>query len=208
MEHIVKTQTGYDLFSPKGGVCLSLTEEGGRLFYALKQEGRAKFPKSALGITIGKDEAAGTNYSTGNRLGEVAKEEITGREFTVFGRQEKRVENSVRYTVEVANAACAYAFEENGTTFCAIERAYREGKCSFLKPISCHLYPIRVGEYGPYRALNYDRWDVCKVAVLKGQKENLPLYKFLKEPLIRRFGEDWYAELELVAEELANQGMI
>ena len=78
----------------------------------------------------------------------------------------------------------------------------------FYKPISCHLYPIRVGNYGPYQALNYDRWDVCKVAVLKGKKENLPIYKFLKEPLIRRFGEDWYAELELVAGELESQGII
>ena len=108
----------------------------------------------------------------------------------------------------IDNAACAYSFEENGVVFCAIERAYRQGRVPFYKPVSCHLYPIRVGEYGPYRALNYDRWDVCKMAVLKGQKENLPIYKFLKEPLIRRFGEDWYAELELVAEELANQGII
>ena len=108
----------------------------------------------------------------------------------------------------IGDADCAYAFRENGVTYCAIERAWFEGKTPFRKPISCHLYPIRVGEYGPYRALNYDRWDVCKMAVLKGQKENLPIYKFLKEPLIRRFGEDWYAELELVAEELSNQGII
>ena len=99
-------------------------------------------------------------------------------------------------------------YDERGCCYCAIERAYRQGRVSFYKPVSCHLYPIRVGEYGPYRALNYDRWDVCKMAVLKGKKENLPIYKFLKEPLIRRFGEDWYAELELVAEELANQGII
>ena len=99
-------------------------------------------------------------------------------------------------------------YDERGCCYCAIERAYRQGRVPFYKPVSCHLYPIRVGEYGPYRALNYDRWDVCKMAVLKGQKENLPIYKFLKEPLIRRFGEDWYAELELVAEELANQGII
>ena len=108
----------------------------------------------------------------------------------------------------VNDAECAYSYNEGGVTLCAIEKAYLAGECSWRKPISCHLYPIRVGEYGPYRALNYDRWDVCKMAVLKGQKENLPIYKFLKEPLIRRFGEDWYAELELVAEELANQGII
>ena len=99
-------------------------------------------------------------------------------------------------------------YDEKGCCYCAIERAYRQGRVPFYKPVSCHLYPIRVGEYGPYRALNYDRWDVCKMAVLKGQKENLPIYKFLREPLIRRFGEDWYAELELVAEELNSQGII
>ena len=71
-----------------------------------------------------------------------------------------------------------------------------------------HLYPIRVGNYGVYKAVNYNRWDVCKAAVLLGQKENLPVYKFLKEPLIRKFGENWYAELELVAEELQKQKML
>lgn len=111
MEHIVKTQNGYDLFSPKGSVCVSLTEEGGRLFYALKENGRAKFGRSALGITIGKTENTGVDYSAGNRLGAVAEEETENREFTVYGRQEKRVENSVCYTVAVENEACAYALQ-------------------------------------------------------------------------------------------------
>ena len=74
--------------------------------------------------------------------------------------------------------------------------------------VSCHLYPIRVGNYGLYKAVNYHRWDVCKAAILLGQKENLPVYKFLKEPLIRKFGEDWYAELELVVEEMKKQGIL
>ena len=78
----------------------------------------------------------------------------------------------------------------------------------FYKPISCHLYPIRVSDYGPYKALNYHRWDVCKAAVLLGKKENLPVYKFLKEPLIRKFGSDWYEELENVAKELEAQHLI
>ena len=90
----------------------------------------------------------------------------------------------------------------------AIEKAYRAGKVDFCKPVSCALYPIRVGDYGPYKAVNYHRWDVCKAAVLLGKKENLPVYKFLKEPLIRKFGEDWYAELEIAAEELKNRGLI
>ena len=99
-------------------------------------------------------------------------------------------------------------YDEKGGCFCAIEKAYREGRCQFYKPVSCHLYPVRVGDYGPYKAVNYHRWDVCKAAVLLGQKENLPLYRFLKEPLIRKFGEAWYEELEKVAEELKEQGYL
>ena len=121
MEHIVKTQNGYDLFSPKGSVCVSLTEEGGRLFYALQENGRAKLEKPPLGITIGKTEAAGVDYSAGNRLGAVTKEETANREFTIYGRQEKRVENSVCYTITVENAACAYELQvkvfEDGAAF-------------------------------------------------------------------------------------------
>ncbi len=99
-------------------------------------------------------------------------------------------------------------YDEKGCCFCAIEKAFREGKCDFYKPVSCHLYPIRIDNCGPFKAVNYHRWDVCKAAVLLGKKENLPIYKFLKEPLIRKFGKDWYAELELVAEELDKQHML
>ncbi|MBP3290203.1 MAG: DUF3109 family protein [Alistipes sp.] len=105
----------------------------------------------------------------------------------------------------VDNAACAFAFEENGTTFCAIERAYREGKCTFLKPISCHLYPIRVKQFrnGSY-GLNYHRWTVCRDAVECGKKLGVPVYKALKEPIIRRFGEEFYKALEC-AEQLIKE---
>ena len=75
-------------------------------------------------------------------------------------------------------------------------------------PVSCHLYPIRVGNYGPYQAVNYHRWDVCKAAVLLGKKENVPVYRFLKEPLIRKFGKEWYDELEIAVKELQDRGMI
>ena len=91
---------------------------------------------------------------------------------------------------------------------CPIEKAFRAGKTDLYKPISCHLYPIRIGDYGPYKAVNYHRWNVCKAAVLLGQKENLPVYKFLKEPLVRKFGEEWYKELEIAAEELQRRGMM
>ena len=99
-------------------------------------------------------------------------------------------------------------YDEKGCCYCAIEKAYRDGKVDFYKPVSCHLYPIRVGNYGPYKAVNYHRWDICKAAVILGQKENVPVYKFLKEPLIRKFGEAWYNEMESVAEELRKSNHI
>ena len=107
----------------------------------------------------------------------------------------------------VDNAACAYAFEEDGVTFCAIERAYREGRCSFLKPISCHLYPIRVKQFrnGSY-GLNYHRWAVCSSARECGKKLGVPVYKALREPIVRRFGEEFYRSLEC-AEELMKEEM-
>lgn len=99
-------------------------------------------------------------------------------------------------------------YDEKGCCFCAVERAYLEGKSSFRKPISCYLYPARIKEYPEFRVLNYHRWEVCKAAVLLGRKENLPLYRFLKEPLISKFGEVWYQELESVGEELKKQGYL
>lgn len=85
---------------------------------------------------------------------------------------------------------------------CALEKAYRAGKTRFCKPVSCALYPIREKRLdGGMVGLNYNRWAVCKMAVVKGIGENLPLYEFLRDPLIRRFGEDWYQELlDTVAE--------
>lgn len=99
-------------------------------------------------------------------------------------------------------------YDEQGMCSCAIEKAYREGKTDFYKPISCHLYPIRVGDYGKYKAVNYHRWDVCKAAVLLGEKENVPVYKFLEKPLIRKFGQAWFDELEVAVEELKAAGYI
>ncbi|WP_298072776.1 DUF3109 family protein [uncultured Bacteroides sp.] len=99
-------------------------------------------------------------------------------------------------------------YDDRGCCCCALEKAFRAGRTRFYKPVSCHLYPVRVSRYGSYRAVNYHRWDVCKAAVLLGCKENVPVYKFLREPLIRKFGEAWYRELELAAEELKRQGML
>ena len=86
-------------------------------------------------------------------------------------------------------------FDENGVCKCAIDTAYREGRISVQKPISCHLYPIRLQEYNDFTAVNYHRWSICQPAVKLGRKEGVPLYRFLKEPLIRKFGEEWYQEV-------------
>ncbi len=92
---------------------------------------------------------------------------------------------------------------------CALESAYRAGNSSFVKPISCALYPIREKKLSNgLVGLNYHKWDICAPARQKGKVLDLPVYKFLKDPLIRRFGESWYAELEKVGEELKNQGLI
>ena len=82
-------------------------------------------------------------------------------------------------------------YDDRGCCYCAIEKACR-----------------RVKDFGEFKGVNYHRWDVCKAAMLLGQKENLPVYKFLKEPLIRKFGADWYAELETAVEELKKQKLL
>lgn len=98
-------------------------------------------------------------------------------------------------------AECAFVyFDEKKTALCAIEKAYTEGKITWKKPISCHLYPIRVSNLKAHEALNYDKWDVCKPACACGKKLQVPVYKFLKEPLIRKYGKDWYKKLEKTAQ--------
>jgi hypothetical protein len=94
------------------------------------------------------------------------------------------------------NGACAYAIRDRkGVLKCGIEQAYSEGKTAFRKPISCHLYPIRITKYDQYDALNYDRWHICDPACTLGQALGVPLYKFLKDALIRKYGESWYRSL-------------
>lgn len=96
-------------------------------------------------------------------------------------------------------------YDEAGICKCAIEKAYREGRVDFYKPISCHLYPVRIKHYQTFSAVNLDRWSICKAAELLGKKEGLPAYRFLKEPLTRKFGEEWYGKLETAAEEWLKQ---
>ena len=87
-------------------------------------------------------------------------------------------------------------FDENNITRCASELAYRDGKIDFKKPISCELYPVRIESYSEFDAVNYHRWHICKPACECGNKLKVPLFKFLKEPLIKKYGVDWYKRLE------------
>ncbi len=98
---------------------------------------------------------------------------------------------------------CVYTYFDNeGICKCAIEKAHDEGLVEFKKPVSCHLYPIRVDKYPTYEALNYHVWPVCNPARELGRQIGLPVYRFLKEPLIRKYGEQFYSEIEDVAKEL------
>lgn len=99
-------------------------------------------------------------------------------------------------TPMVKGKACAYAIKDKkGTWACGIEKAYLARKISFQKPISCHLYPIRITQYDDFEALNYHRWDICSPACSLGKELSVPLYRFLKEALIRKYGANWYEEL-------------
>ncbi len=106
-----------------------------------------------------------------------------------------------KVTPLVNGQECAYVYYDKDIAKCAIEKAYFEGLITFRKPISCHLYPIRIDKLKFSDAVNYHRWEMCKCAEKNGVQKDLPAYKFLSEPLERKFGEEWYKELCFVAEE-------
>ncbi|NQX84943.1 MAG: DUF3109 family protein [Flavobacteriaceae bacterium] len=104
----------------------------------------------------------------------------------------------------IGNADCAYVvFDQNNTALCGIEAAYNKGDIQWKKPISCHLYPIRVKDYSAFSAVNYHNWKICDDACSLGQELQVPIYKFVKEALVRKFGEDWYTELEKIVKKKA-----
>ena len=102
----------------------------------------------------------------------------------------------------IGNAECAYAQYVNGIYYCAIEKAWMEKKISFRKPISCHLFPVRIKKYEEFDAVNYEELKICSPAVRRGKAENIPVYRFLKEPLIMVYGKQWYDELLIAADEI------
>jgi hypothetical protein len=108
----------------------------------------------------------------------------------------------------IEGGPCAYVtFDSGGVAQCGIEQAWRAGATDFQKPISCHLYPIRVEKFENFgsEALNYDRWEICSAACTLGEKEKVPVYQFLKSAIIRKYGADFYEELDGAAQFLASQ---
>ncbi|WP_034919971.1 DUF3109 family protein [Gillisia sp. CAL575] len=103
----------------------------------------------------------------------------------------------------INGADCAYVtFDNRGTALCGIEEAYNQGEIDWKKPVSCHLYPVRVQDYSEFAAVNYHHWHICDDACTLGKELQVPVYKFVKQALIRKFGEDWYGELEETAQKL------
>lgn len=97
----------------------------------------------------------------------------------------------------VNHAECAYTvFDGDGTAKCGIEQAHRDGKIEWYKPLSCHLYPVRITKYSKFEAVNYHEWEICKPACDCGKKLTTKVFRFLKEPLIRKYGKDWFSALE------------
>ncbi len=100
----------------------------------------------------------------------------------------------------VNKSECAYVIFDKEVAKCGLEAAYNAGATTWKKPISCHLYPIRTKAYSAFTAVNYHKWEICDPACSLGAELKVPIYKFVKESLIRKFGEQWYKELEEVAE--------
>lgn len=129
------------------------------------------------------------------------------------GAQRELDEHGVAYideegdlvTTIVNGRDCAFTcYDPGGKCLCAFERAFRQGRCNFCKPVSCHLYPVRLTEYPSFTAVNLHRWEVCRPAEKLGRKLGLRAYQFLREPLIARFGQEWYDELCATSEEYLN----
>ena len=128
-----------------------------------------------------------------------------GRELLEREGFHEKDEDGDLVTTCVSGRDCVFAINEAGVYKCAIEKAWQEGKTSFRKPVSCHLYPLRVSSSGAYKYVNYNRWDICSAACELGSELKVPVYKFLKDALTRNFGMEWYAELEVIAEELKSE---
>jgi hypothetical protein len=108
-------------------------------------------------------------------------------------------------TTTIQGRDCVFAVRDNSILSCAIEKAWKAGMSDFQKPISCHLYPIRIQRHTHYEAVNYHEWNICSPACENGKALKMPVYRFLKAPLIRKYGEEWFQQLEAIAIQL-NEG--
>jgi hypothetical protein len=132
-------------------------------------------------------------------LPEKARQEIEKRGFYEVDTDDELVTNCID------KKACVFAVKEKGVYACGIEKAYRNKDIPVNKPISCHLYPVRILKTKQHTALNYDRWDICAPACKLGTSLKVPVFVFVKDALIRKFGEEWYNELRLLAESYRKQ---
>ena len=101
-----------------------------------------------------------------------------------------------RFVTPLVNGReCAFVYFEEGIARCAVEKAFTEGAIPFAKPVSCHLYPVRISRTRMHDAVNYHKWEICRKALVKGHKEKVRLYEFLESALIRKYGRTWYNKL-------------
>ena len=158
------------------------------------------------GAPVTMDEIAGIEEALDTVWSDLSAsaQSVIDRQGVAYTDQEGDLVTSI-----VRGKDCVFTCYDGENCLCALEKAYRSGKTTFCKPISCALYPIRAKKFADGTvALNYHRWKICEDAVKKGQALDLPVYQFLKEPLTRRFGEAWYQELCNVADELRSQGYL
>jgi len=110
-----------------------------------------------------------------------------------------------KVTPLIKGKECTYTYFKNNTAFCGIEKAFEKGKIPFQKPLSCHLYPVRVSRVGDLTALNYHHWPICDPARKLGRKKGIPVFRFVKNALIRAYGQKFYDELETIYQQWLSQ---
>lgn len=174
-EDLLKKHFACDLSQCKGACCV---------------EGEAGAPLSAEEVQqLTKDYDAIAPF-----LNEAGRKAIAAQGTSIVAK------DTSLETPLVDGAACAYAtFDERGWAHCGIEQAHQAGAVDWKKPISCHLYPVRVKDYSVFTAVNYHRWQICSAGCANGKQMQMPLYRFVAEALQKKFGADWFAELERVA---------
>lgn len=174
-EDLLKEHFACDLSQCKGACCV---------------EGEAGAPLSAEEVQqLAKDYDAIAPF-----LNEAGRKAIAAQGTSIVAK-DKSLETPL-----VDGAACAYAtFDERGWAHCGIEQAHQARAVDWKKPISCHLYPVRVKDYSVFTAVNYHRWQICSAGCANGKQMQMPLYRFVAEALQKKFGADWFAELERVA---------